>query len=247
MGFDFLGTLCFENPIGKNLIDFGWLDGDFIKGFFKNTTGVYLYLCETHKDYASLANGMIDFISKKYMWINPYLSMYLFGFIEFFLEGYADRRLLSNVAMDAFDTAGHSLVSVGNRIFTHKHGNIIDTFVRSVTERQALVEQTLSKFLGDRHTSGQDALARFYEYEKDDTLFRVHWHSRFETRFGVTAEGHPEVVQLSALERIDDMLCYELVQMLVRDVQYKPCKLCGKLFIPSGRSDSVYCDRIMPG
>jgi len=30
-------------------------------------------------------------------------------------------------------------------------------------------------------------------------------------------------------------------------VKYKHCQCCGKLFVPEGRSDSLYCDRIMPG
>lgn len=247
VSFDFLGSLCFENPIGKNLVDFAWLDADFIKSMFNNTAGVYLWLCEKHTDYASLADGMVDLLARKYMHINCYLSMYLFGFVEFFLEGWADRRLLSNVATDAFDDAGHTLVNVDGRVFTHKHGSLIDTFVSSVTERQALVEQTLSKVLGNGEKTAQDALARFYDYECHDPLFREHWHSRFETSFGKTTEASPEIVQLSALARIDDMLRFELVQMLVQDVQYKPCSCCGKLFIPSGRSDSIYCGRIMPG
>ncbi len=43
------------------------------------------------------------------------------------------------------------------------------------------------------------------------------------------------------------MMRFELVQMLVCGVTYKRCRSCKKLFIPSGRSDSMYCDRIMPG
>ncbi len=43
------------------------------------------------------------------------------------------------------------------------------------------------------------------------------------------------------------MIRYELVQTLAQEVQYKRCQSCGKLFIPSGRSDSLYCGRIMPG
>ena len=48
-------------------------------------------------------------------------------------------------------------------------------------------------------------------------------------------------------ETIDDMMRYELVQMILHNVKYKRCKCCGKLFIPDGRPDSLYCSRVMPG
>ena len=38
-----------------------------------------------------------------------------------------------------------------------------------------------------------------------------------------------------------------MVQLLVEGVGYKFCKNCGMPFIPSGRSDALYCDRVMAG
>ena len=245
--FDFAGKLCIENPVGQNLVDFAWIDAELIQFLFKTTASVYFSLCKESEKYDYLADGMIGFLDKKYMWINCYLTMYLFGFVEFLLECRADLRLLSNVAVDSFIEEGYSIVQIGDELYPHKDGSIIDVFVQSITERQALVEKTLSKVLGDSNKVHQDALFRFYDYEGNDVLFREHWHSRFETSFGIRSDNLPGVVQLSALARIDDMLRYELVQMLVRDVQYKCCQSCGKLFIPSGRSDSLYCGRIMSG
>ena len=49
------------------------------------------------------------------------------------------------------------------------------------------------------------------------------------------------------LETMDDVIRFDIMQMLVNKVKFKPCKCCGHYFIPSGRVNSEYCDRIMPG
>ncbi len=238
VAFDFIGTLCFENPIGKNLIDFAWIDPEFIETIFGYTSAVYEQLREKSQEYEALADGMVDFINRRYMHINTYLSMYLFALIEYFLEGRADGRVLSNITIEGFK---------GNERYYTEDAGIIDMFMQSITERQAMVAQTLSWVLSDEDKSQKTALARFYEYERTDPLFRKLWHSRFEVSFGILSDDTTDVVQFSTLSSIDDMLRYELVQTLINDVHYKHCQNCGKLFIPTGRVDSLYCDRIMPG
>ena len=49
------------------------------------------------------------------------------------------------------------------------------------------------------------------------------------------------------LESVDDMIRFELMHMLLQDVDFKACKCCGRYFVPSGRSDSLYCDRVVEG
>ena len=49
------------------------------------------------------------------------------------------------------------------------------------------------------------------------------------------------------LETMDDVIRLDIMQMLVNKVKFKPCKCCGHYFIPGGRVNSEYCDRIMPG
>lgn len=247
VAFNFAGSLCLENPVGKNLIDFAWIEPELAAKIFNQVFTIYLVLVQEKKSYEFMADAIIQFIEPSYMRINGYFTMYLLGFIEFLLEGWGDLRLLSNVEVDRFAMEGYFVFADTDELPPSEKENFIDVFVQSITERQTLVEQTLCKVLGDGDKASQNALARFHEYETHDPLFRERWHSCFETSFGVMADNLPEVVQLSVLARIDDMLRYELVQTLICDVPYKSCQCCGKLFIPSGRSDSLYCDRIMPG
>lgn len=45
----------------------------------------------------------------------------------------------------------------------------------------------------------------------------------------------------------EQLMYYDLFTSLEKDLPFKMCKNCNKPFIPKGRADSLYCDRIMPG
>ena len=45
----------------------------------------------------------------------------------------------------------------------------------------------------------------------------------------------------------EQLMYYDLFTSLEKDLPIKLCKNCNKPFIPKGRPDSIYCDRIMPG
>ena len=45
----------------------------------------------------------------------------------------------------------------------------------------------------------------------------------------------------------EQLMYYDLITSLEKDLPFKLCKNCNKPFIPKGRPDSLYCDRIMPG
>ena len=56
-----------------------------------------------------------------------------------------------------------------------------------------------------------------------------------------------EDVVVYPLETIDDVIRFDIMLMLVNKIKFKPCKCCGEYFIPRGRINSEYCERIMPG
>lgn len=244
--YDFLNEFSYYNMLGKDLIDFVWFDEKLARDIFEMIFSFYPILRHKKDDYWFIASGLFD-RAKKFLSLNSCFSMYLLGFIDFLLTSNIDLRLLSNVAVDEFQRYGYLLETDTNQMFDLDKREFIDVFLYSMKERQQLVSQTLEKVLTEKESSAGSALARFYEYENSDELFRAHWSSHFEIFFGKRAENTTGVVQLTVLNRIDDMMRYELVQMLVRNVQYKYCQNCKKLFIPSGRSDSLYCDRVMYG
>ena len=243
---DYMKDFHLNGRIGANLVDFPWIEPLLADFIFTAVCEHYIKLLLTPITADQIAAELLNY-SKEYLLINIYFSIYLLGFINFLINSRLDKRMISDSALDYFNQNEKLVFHTDGSIPLQEKDVYIALFLHSMKERQALVEQTLSKVLQDENETPQDSLARFYEYESNDALFREHWHSRFETFFGVRSEDQAEVVQLFSLSGIDDMMRYELVQMLIRGVAFKRCKCCEKLFIPSGRADSLYCDRIMLG
>ena len=57
----------------------------------------------------------------------------------------------------------------------------------------------------------------------------------------------PDVVELYEINTIDDLLRFEFIKMIERDIFIKKCQNCGHFFMPRRRADAEYCERIMDG
>ncbi len=53
-----------------------------------------------------------------------------------------------------------------------------------------------------------------------------------------------ELVSVYVLETAMDLFSFELIQAALSGNVLKKCECCGKFFFPSGRIDTIYCDRI---
>nr|WP_317358033.1 DUF6076 domain-containing protein [uncultured Tyzzerella sp.] len=56
-----------------------------------------------------------------------------------------------------------------------------------------------------------------------------------------------EIVEMFILNDSHDLIRFELIQMVKNNIKINKCKLCGNYFIPLGRTDTLYCDRIFTG
>ena len=59
--------------------------------------------------------------------------------------------------------------------------------------------------------------------------------------------GAKNVVYSVAVHTVRKLMYYDLFTILENNMPLKICKNCNMPFIPKGRIDSLYCDRIMPG
>lgn len=236
--YDFTDAFLLHNKLGKDLIDFTWFDEDLARDILDGVWGMYLKLKNHRDDYAFIATGLVQRFDK-FLKLNAYFSVYLLSFIDFLLDNKVDLRVFAEKQTE------NIIAVTAAEIPDIEKREMIGIVLEAIQRRQTLIEQTLDKILAEADESGLSPINRFYQYETEDEGFRQHWSSRFEVLFGKQDEN--TVAQLTVLDGIDDMMRFELVQMLVCGVTYKRCRSCKKLFIPSGRSDSMYCDRIMPG
>lgn len=56
-----------------------------------------------------------------------------------------------------------------------------------------------------------------------------------------------DIVNMYNIDSIDDLIRFELLNVITNNVVIKKCKYCNRYFVPKGRSDSEYCDRISKG
>ena len=111
-----------------------------------------------------------------------------------------------------------------------------------------MIDESLEKVLGNKSNDPSTSpFSRLYKLKQTDEFFKTHWSSHFSSFIGQINTNTDKYAQLYRLNTINDMFRFELTQMILRDVSYKRCKCCKKLFIPKGRADSLYCSRIMPG
>lgn len=235
-------------PVGRSLVDFLRFDREYLYTAFQHLLGWYIRAKEFKDDYKFIAVALLEIADKNHLiGTNNYLTVYVLSYIHLLLEGEVDPRILVGEQADKMtnyiqnvDPKGFE----GPSIFAKRDVSLI--YVELIEERQENVRETLSMILEQRETDGLTPIQRYYELEQTNEEFRKYWHSDFVMKLGKKSEYY-DVQQFVVLESIDDMLRYELVQTLVMGIGFKRCANCGMLFVPSGRSDSIYCDQIMDG
>lgn len=242
----FTKEFCFYNSIGKDLVNFAWLDREPLVDAFEIVFTTYIAARLKKRDYDFISSVILErcagLLSK-----NSFFSIYLMSFIDFLLEDRLDLRVLTEMSEEDRFTLSIIHQEASLDVSDYAKESMIGIFSRCIEVKQQEIAKTLEAVLLQHQHHKRPATAQYYFCEQSDPAFREKWHSDFTILFGKRDEAQNEVVQLTVLNTIDDVLRFELVQLLIQGVEYKLCKNCGKLFIPSGRSDSLYCDRIMPG
>ena len=244
----FMDEVSVFQPVGKSLADFIRFDRDFMISVFHILLTRYEQ-AKTHKnDYNFIAAVLWETaMQSKLIGTNNYLTVYVLSYIHLLLEGEVDPRILVGEKADAL-TKYIQRLDLGDpqddSIFVKQE--LTGLYMDLIEDRQLNVEATLSLVLEQRDTDGLTPIQRYYELEQTDDEFRKYWHSDFVMKLGKKADGY-DVQHFAVLENIDDMLRFELVQTLVQGIGFKRCKNCGMLFVPSGRSDTLYCDFVADG
>ena len=235
-------------PVGKSLVDFVRYDRDFWGSVFEILLLRYMQAKEHKNDYNFIATVLWEVAMRhRLIGTNNYLTVYVLSYIHLLLEGEVDPRILVGEKADVLTKYIQHLDlgdSQDDSFFAKQE--LTGLYMDLIEERQLNVEATLSLVLEQREIDGLTPIQRYYELEQTDDEFRKYWHSDFIMKLGKKADGY-DVQHFAVLENIDDMLRYELVQTLVQGIGFKRCKNCGMLFVPSGRSDTLYCDFIADG
>jgi len=60
-------------------------------------------------------------------------------------------------------------------------------------------------------------------------------------------KNNVEIKQVHEITNIEQLIVFEFLTLLTSGAVIKKCKYCGNYFVPQGRSDTVFCDRVAKG
>jgi hypothetical protein len=249
--------------LGKDLIDFIWLDEHLVDEIFTLLNMKYI----EKKDNPDIAGVLIEF-ARPFANKNAYLTYFLMDIITTLATPNVDGELIEAVA----NTYGANTESeIKEFTDTYTGDDIKAMAIKKLSEYisvlQNVIESDINLLFDDnKKLAGLDPKQKLYVLSnaKDfgfdylSASFTSSIDTDYDMRDLLAEEKSGKLIsaikkqnikftEMYDFDSIEDMLCFEMVRAALAEVKVKRCEHCGKYFIPSGRADSVYCDRIMPG
>ncbi|MBO4914744.1 MAG: hypothetical protein J5449_06005, partial [Oscillospiraceae bacterium] len=236
-----MDEVCFAKTIGADLVDFAYIDDGSLYAVILEINGLCRSLAEKQASVDDIACAVLQ-RCEPVLRLNLYFSIYLMSFLDFLFDGTIDERVFPGASR-----AERRLRKMAMDARNADVMDVIDHIFEAYQSKRKLAESALRAIYEDETGTGLTPLERYYRREQEDALFQKQLHAVFTVKLGRRAAGDRSVTQLTVLDTVDDLLRYELFLLVTQGRRYKFCKNCGKPFIPSGRSDTVYCDRVMDG
>ena len=216
--FDQIEETTVSSVSGKAVFDFLWIDGNDFETIFTNILSAF-----ASGGVRGAISTAAPFVDK-----NSYLTIYIAAFIDYLAEN-------TDEALTGFTSFMGSDFSAPQKGSPHYMMNFINAMVASIEQKKAEIKFYIDDIMKDKKGS---LTQRFVKRGEESKLFDFEFDSYFD---------YENEVITYPLETMDDVIRFDMMQMLVNKVKFKPCKCCGHYFIPGGRVNSEYCDRIMPG
>lgn len=245
--FPFMEQIKCNQQLGMNLLDFIWLDRSLVEDILSMIGLKYLSGCSVDE--------LIDFI-RPIADKNCYLMAYITYAIQLLADGALDSRFENDTDTD---------ISYLDELYETYTTNdvkmlIIKQIPADIAEKQKKIEQDIELILGENSKYKDFSPAqRLYMMESEEknyltTSFNTSFSSEVDLRNLSKVELAEKIqkenipfFEMFELKNLDDLIRFELVQMINHNCIVRRCKLCGKLFTPRGRSDSLFCVRRMNG
>lgn len=247
----------FHAPLGDSILGFLAPDRKNLEELFSGLLAYY------RQEAAGPEQLRETFFSRLCPQDNPYLACYLWSAIEMLRE-----PGLPDWVLDAFGSA-FPWEPTGSSLRRYPDSLVKRRYIQSLPALLAVQQETIRRELELlwKKQSDLSALAPeqrlFLLTRSGDPAFRslkkqISFRCVLEAtesydslqpealRDALLAKP-PRIIQMYEFDTPEALQNFELVQMTLEHCNVKQCANCGRWFIPKGRSDSIYCDRIAPG
>lgn len=233
----FLPSFTVKGPLGQLLMNFIWIESEQENLIFQIVDSLFASLKDTDVSQEQLKTKFFNVLmplAQK----SPYLFLYA--------DLYLAHLLQTNITFNSITPAD----------------SLRENLLKTIILRRSELDSDLELILGESQKfSDYTPLQKLYLLSSDDALsvnyLETGFHSSlkpvdmfddisYSDLLSVIKKNRPDIVEMYELKTITDMFRFELTHMLSRNILFKRCKCCGKFFIPTGRSDSEYCNRIVP-
>lgn len=251
-------VFSYEGTIGSQLIE-------FLETSISHLSDLAYALYEDTK-----VSKKIDFNSvyeKNVKSQNIYIRYYEIFLVSAFASIYSDKKGISNFIDHFKEDADYFVLK--ERLYKNDIGKIVvDAMLQSFCTAQGHISDCMDFSLKPSFDGNIEKLApmqRLYFYETwlldnhkmpymfipreyATTLFK---NKAIERKNSDSLEDmaiealncNVEVYEITICKKIYQMLRYEMIKIISNKAPVKPCKNCGKYFIPHGRSNIEYCSR----
>ena len=193
--FDQIEETTVSSVSGKAVFDFLWIDGNDFETIFTNILSAYA------------SGGVGEAISTAAPFVdkNSYLTIYIAAFIDYLTEN-------TDEALTGFTSFMGSDFSAPQKGAAHYMMNFINAVVASIGQKKAEIKFYIDDIMKDKKGS---LTQRFVKRGKESKLFDFEFDSYFD---------YENEVITYPLETMDDVIRFDIMQMLANKIKFKPCK-----------------------
>lgn len=254
-----------EFPIGQHLITAISYDKEYVKELYKDLIRFYINFLDTRTEDANalFLDALFKIDDYSIYFHEPSIKLLtlieaahpcysLCDVIDFVKELELDIATKFSNQFSKIKTSGRArsneilnLWNIALEALLDKFDSLIDVIKSDIYD----ICNTPSEATGlDRLTYLDcDKKTKFFEMEFPMRL-RYSLSKSVNSKFFLADNlGAKNIVYSIAIHTIEQLMYYDLFTVLENDLPIKICRNCNMPFIPKGRVDSLYCDRIMPG
>lgn len=224
--FDMLDEIIAKDVIGKSLVDFIWIDSSVITVLFEKIRLQFYKDIESGMMTNDIMDDLLDTagdIALK----NSYLMIYSALFISYLIKTISNK---DNAINEIEKILGIKIKPTDNRIKNH----------------ELVMKNLIAHYTSTRQNAKQVVNALYKENPTDTYITES--NSLFNSKFSVFyTKENDSLTEMYELSTITDILRFDIMQMVKNSTELKICRHCNLPFIPKGRADSAYCDRIANG
>jgi hypothetical protein len=248
-----------ECELGTPLLDFVWMQEEITDKLFDHLEKVYLMCRAGHEDFDSTLQTFMPYL-KTALEKNLYLYLYVDAFVSSVLksavkpqEAFEDVReyLLDDSELIGIDTNSPEAFAIAIRM----------VLINDIKRRQKLLLEDLDVIYGEnKEYKDCSSLQRMYllilsgkNYLSGEFTTTLYPDYAFDENADETeiksaiVRNKVDVVEMVNIDTLSDLIRFELFNTIKNKLTIKRCGYCGGYFIPRGRTDMEYCNRIILG